>query len=94
MSKFEKIVLELKKRKYEVKLRVSTKLGFSIDGIIENTIALFENPRLITLEKAKRLGYDVMIVPEGKLRDEDIMNFCDEMGKELDGKQLVEMVSR
>ncbi len=86
MRKLDCVVLELEARGLKFRLSTSLRVGYTAD-------ILFKKEKIIILDtrnadpyavrKLSAAGYKVFVIPEGKLDDDQIKAFCDEVEKEL-----------
>ncbi len=86
MRKLDSVVLELEARGLKFRLSTSLRVGYTAD-------VLFKKEKIIVLDtrnadpyavrKLSAAGYKVFVIPEGKLTDDQIRAFCDEVEREL-----------
>jgi hypothetical protein len=86
LRKLDSVVLELEARGLKFRLSTSLRVGYVAD-------ILFKKEKIIVLDtrnadpyavrKLAAAGYKVFVIPEGKLADDQIRAFCDEVEKEL-----------
>jgi hypothetical protein len=86
LRKLDSVVLELEARGLKFRLSTSLRVGYVAD-------ILFKKEKIIVLDtrnadpyavrKLAAAGYKVFVIPEGKLDDDQIRAFCDEVEKEL-----------
>ncbi len=86
MRELDSVVQDLEARGLKFRLQTSLRVGYTAD-------VLFKKERIIILDtrnadsfgirKLAAAGYKVFVIPEGKLADDQIKAFCDEVEKEL-----------
>jgi len=86
LRKLDSVVLELEARGLKFRLSTSLRVGYKAD-------ILFKKEKIIVLDtrnadpyaarKLSAAGYKVFVIPEGKLDDDQIKAFCDEVEQEL-----------
>ena len=86
MRKLDSVVLELEGRGLKFRLQTSLRVGYVADILFkkEKIIVLdTRNADPFAVRKLTAAGYKVFVIPEGKLDDDQIKAFCDEVEKEL-----------
>jgi len=86
LRKLDNVVLELEARGLKFRLQTSLRVGYVADVLFkkERIIVLdTRNADPFTVRKLTAAGYKVFVIPEGKLADDQIKEFCDEVEKEL-----------
>jgi hypothetical protein len=86
LRKLDGVVQELEARGLKFRLSTTLRIGYVAD-------VLFKKERVIVLDtrnadpfavrKLAAAGYKVFVIPEGKLTDDQIRGFCDEVEKGL-----------
>ena len=86
MRKLDSVVLELEARGLKFRLSTSLRVGYTADILFkkEKIIVLdTRNADSYAVRKLSAAGYRVFVIPEGKLDDDQIRAFCDEVEQEL-----------
>ena len=86
MRKLDSVVWELEARGLKFRLQKSLRVGYVADILFkkEKIIVLdTRNADPFAVRKLAAAGYKVFVIPEGKLADDQIRAFCDEVEKEL-----------
>ncbi|MGC9515444.1 hypothetical protein [Methanocrinis sp.] len=86
MRKLDSVILELEARGLKFRLQTSLRVGYVADILFkkERTIVLdTRNADPFVVGKLGAAGYRVFVIPEGKLDEDQIRAFCDEVEKGL-----------
>jgi hypothetical protein len=86
LRKLDSVVLELEARGLKFRLSTSLRVGYTADILFnkEKIIILdTRNADPYAVRKLSAAGYKVFVIPEGKLDDDQIKAFCDEVEQEL-----------
>ncbi len=86
MRKLDSVILELEARGLKFRLQTSLRVGYVADILFkkEKTIVLdTRNADPFAVRKLGAAGYRVFVIPEGKLDEDQIRAFCDEVEKGL-----------
>jgi hypothetical protein len=88
LRKLDGVVSDLEARGLKFRKSASLRVGYVAD-------ILFKNEKIIVLDtrnadpfavrKLTAAGYRVFVIPEGKLTDEEIKGFCDEVERVVKG---------
>ena len=77
MKKFDRVIQELEARGLSPRIDVSARVD-TIDALV-GRVAILSRYDLQKIRKLEGAGYKVAVVPEGRLSDEEIKGFCDEV---------------
>lgn len=86
MRKLDSVVFELEARGLKFRLQTSLRVGYVADILFKKERILVldtRNADSFAVRKLAAAGYKVFVIPEGKLTDDQIRAFCDEVEKEL-----------
>lgn len=79
-KKFDQIILELEGRGLNPRLGASLRVGYVVDAMIDNVMILDSGKDdRYKVRKLEVVGYKVAVVPKGRLSDEEIKVFCDQV---------------
>ena len=79
-KKFDQIILELEGRGLNPRLGASLRAGYVGDAVIGNVVILDSGKDdLSKVRKLEVIGYKVVVVLDGRLSDEEIKGFCDQV---------------
>ena len=84
MRKLDSVISELEARGLKFRLQTSLRVGYTADVLFkkEKIIVLdTRNADPFAVKKLTAAGYRVFVIPEGKLDDDQIRAFCDEVEK-------------
>ena len=82
LRKLDSVVSDLEVRGLKFRLSTSLRVGYVADILFkkEKIIVLdTRNADPFAVRKLTAAGYRVFVIPEGKLTDEEIKGFCDEV---------------
>ena len=86
LRKLDSVVSDLEARGLKFRLSTSLRVGYVADILFkkEKIIVLdTRNADPFTERKLAAAGYRVFVIPVGKLSDEEVKGFCDEVEKEV-----------
>lgn len=86
LRKLDNVVSDLEARGLKFRKSASLRVGYVVDILFkkEKIIVLdTRNADPFTERKLTAAGYRVFVIPEGKLSDEEVKGFCDEVEREV-----------
>ena len=88
MRKLDGVIMELEARGLKFRLQTSLRVGYTADVLFKKEKIIIldtRNADPFSVKKLSAAGYRVYVIPEGKLDDDQIRAFCDEVVKKVNG---------
>jgi len=80
--------MELEARGLKFRLQTSLRVGYTADVLFKKEKIIIldtRNADPFSVKKLSAAGYRVYVIPEGKLDEDQIRAFCDEVVKKVNG---------
>jgi G:T-mismatch repair DNA endonuclease (very short patch repair protein) len=88
LRKLDGVIMELEARGLKFRLHTSLRVGYTADVLFKKEKIIIldtRNADSFAVKKLSAAGYKVFVIPEGKLDEDLIRAFCDEVEKEVKG---------
>ena len=88
MRKLDGVIMELEARGLKFRLQTSLRVGYTADVLFKKEKIIIldtRNADPFSVKKLSAAGYRVYVIPEGKLDEDQIRAFCDEVVKKVNG---------
>lgn len=86
MRKLDGVIMELEARGLKLRHQTSLRVGYTADVLFKKEKIIIldtRNADPFAVKKLSAAGYRVFVIPEGKLDEDQIRTFCDEVEKEV-----------
>jgi len=88
LRKLDGVIMELEARGLKFRLQTSLRVGYTADVLFKKEKIIIldtRNADPFSVKKLSAAGYRVYVIPEGKLDEDQIRAFCDEVVKKVNG---------